>query len=71
MDCVVIHLLVLVLFPWAILAGLLNQGTELQTKSYHENYFFLPLGTEFIVTLPYVALLCLFLHDKGCFQVMY
>lgn len=53
-DCVVIRLFELVLFPWAILASLLNQGIELQTKSsYCERFFFFSLGTPFAVTLPY------------------
>lgn len=53
-DCVAIHLFVLVVFPWAILASLLNQGIELQTKSSHcERFFFFPLGTAFVATLLY------------------
>lgn len=62
---------------WWYFLGLFYLACWIKAQNYKQNlfimkdYFFLPLGTEFIVTLPCVALLRLFLHDKGCFQVMY
>ena len=53
-DCVVIHLFAPVLFPWAVLASLQNEGIVLQTKpSYGEIFFFFPPGATLVVTLPY------------------
>lgn len=44
------NLLVLVLFPWDILASLLNPGIELQTKFLIvKDFSFFPLGNAIVV----------------------